>query len=305
MPSFTWSASADSDVAALNVGEPLGFKSVRPTFGGTNKAARIAGADPKGGFLLSVHFQSSDFHRVDGTAVLVAPGIALCANHVVDEHLEEMLIPGGTLALCAGYTTHGAQLWKVTHITRVPNSDVCILCLALTSGLPPDRTFYQASISTRFPKLGERLFILGYRPESDNFIDLKEGDPDAAGMDLVVCTGSVTQLFNEGPDRFLYPGPSVMVECPAWGGMSGGPVFDSEGLLVGILTASLSSAGGDTSPSLVSLLWVALPHRFDGGWPTADGLQSLLERRGCEIDNRAAVDVTYAGAEVNVTYTPW
>lgn len=48
------------------------------------------------GILLSVHLRNKNEHSVEGSAVMVAPGIALGAKHVFEPHLKE--IENGTTA---------------------------------------------------------------------------------------------------------------------------------------------------------------------------------------------------------------
>lgn len=142
-------APADSDVAALEVGESLRFCPTRFTWDGRHGDAAINVKDLEG-VLLAIHLIASGVHRIEGSAVMVAPGIALCASHVVMPHVDA-LEEGATMAVCSTETSDQRQAWRVTRISPVPQSDVCVLSLRLVRGLPADRTFFQASVTTRHP----------------------------------------------------------------------------------------------------------------------------------------------------------
>ncbi len=68
------------------------------------------------------------------------------------------------------------------------------------------------------------------------------------------------------------PGPAIEVACSTSGGMSGGPAFDQNGMLVGVFSVSLNKSDG-RGPSQISLLAPALvqtitpaflPHLYPG-----------------------------------------
>ena len=100
--------------------------------------------------------------------------------------------------------------------------------------------------------------------------------------------------------------------------MSGGPVFDETGLLVGILSKALQ-ADDEPSPSYVSLLWPVLTATFLRCWPpilTTDNLSNWpplngvgewttlvdIDRRICAIDRP---DVVSRSGDGTVTYRCW
>jgi hypothetical protein len=90
--------------------------------------------------------------------------------------------------------------------------------------------------------------------------------------------------------------------------MSGGPVFDNRGFLVGLISRSMETED-EPSPMLGSLLWPILGHRFDGGWPIAHEQKSLLDLNGtvCLIERPEAVDcsIDESTRRVRSTYEQW
>lgn len=62
--------------------------------------------------LLHIAFTKSDEHLIEGSGVMVAPGIALCATHVLSPYMERIL-KGEMSINCSGISEDGIQIWKV------------------------------------------------------------------------------------------------------------------------------------------------------------------------------------------------
>ena len=300
---------ADDPVSEVPVGGSLLVQSLFFQYSSEKSAIWMQDWESLNGVLLAIIFSDETTHRIEGSAVLVAPGVALCATHVLEPNVGDLNSPPRTIKksiLCIGPTTGEFQLWKVRKVTSVPNTDLTILGLELASSLPNGGTLYQATISTRLPKIGERLNIFGIRAAHEEF-PRAAGKPPEFEMSVLACSGAVTERYENGRDSVMIPWPSVQVECPSWGGMSGGPVFDSTGRVLGLLSASFSSESND-GPSFISLLYPAIPIRFEGGWPQSmhTAPSSLLdqERRMCDIDNRQAFKPV-PGSDSQVIYEPW
>lgn len=290
----------DDPAAGLPIGAKLEFRPLTPVYSGSEKAVALRDWESFEGLLLSIHFRTRTSHSIDGSGVLVGPGIALCADHVIGPYIEGIL--NGTIGtLVTGLTTHGVQIWNVRKITPVPSTDFCILGLSAASELPPSNVFCQAFMTTRLPRVGETLTLTGFRAGQQNFEITDETCVMLSGS-VLVCTGRVTDRYPVGRDRCMLPWPSLQIDCPSWGGMSGGPVFDSEGKLLGLLASSL-----DNGPSFVSLLWPALTCPFEGGWPpeSFEGKRTLLNIDVCAIDNRSAVRVIKENGGTATAYEIW
>ncbi|WP_142916619.1 trypsin-like peptidase domain-containing protein, partial [Klebsiella pneumoniae] len=68
----------------------------------------------------------------------------------------------------------------------------------------------------------------------------------------MVSSGLVTAAFPQGRGERM-PAPCIEVEMDTMGGMSGGPVVDSDGNVIGVVSSSF-----DGGPSYVTLIWDAL-----------------------------------------------
>jgi hypothetical protein len=258
------------------------------------------------GMLLFIGFTDGDIVQIEGSGVLVAPGIALCATHVIEPHVAH-LMDGAGVATCFGIASHGLQIWNVRKITSVPNTDLTIIGLKLTSALPPENRFFQSILSTRTPSVGEELIICGFRPGME-VVSQGRNEAELSG-DMWISKGAVKEGYPLGRDRSMIPWPALAVDVSSRGGMSGGPVYDRNGLLIGPLCSSLDS-GDDSGISYVSMLWPALTTRFEGCWPSGfyRSSQSLLEldRRICAVDKPEAIEATYKpSGRVHTQYHPW
>lgn len=295
--------------ASPEVGDTITFQPVCVKLLREDTTVFMENLDAFDGTVLTFHFADTNEHCVEGSAVIVGPGIALTAKHVIEPHLDR-LVNGERHSMCIGIARSGMNVWTVRKVTMLPNADIAILGLELNSAMQPDWTFRQSIVSTRLPKVGDRLQIVGFRAFSAT-LSLDNGER-GYGVDvkLLVSAGVVKERYPQGRDRAMLPWPVLEVDCPSWGGMSGGPVFDEYGHLIGLLCSSFSVDDGD-GVSYVSLLWPALTAKFEGGWPEQafQGKRVLLELapRICRIERPEAISITLDEATGRVTthYTPW
>jgi len=258
------------------------------------------------GTVLAVAFPDRSGPNVYGSAVMVAPGLAIGALHVFEQSVEDVMAELAG-AFCFGVREGQVDVWRIRHVTTGANtaSDLAIYSLELASPFPADGRLFMSGTSTRTPAIGERLTIAGFR-QADTQAHPELGDDGLprvkVGLGLYLSSGDVTAQYPVGRDSAMLPFPCVEVECKTIGGMSGGPAFDADGRFVGILSSSMDGDG----PSWVSLLWPALSWSVPGGWPAAimTGNRSLLdlEPNRCEIDKRDAI-VKIEGTTVE--YVPW
>jgi hypothetical protein len=296
----------DDPTKSLPVGSKLQFRPVPVRGDVPEGAATLKNWQFFEGMLVHIAFTDHAVQRVEGSGVLVAPGVALCATHVVAPHLER-LMAGEAIATCFGISTHSLQIWNVRKVTAVQSTDITILGLELTSALPPENIFIQSIITTRTPKIGEQLTICGFRASEASFQRGEQG-VEASG-DMWVCRGAIVETYPHGRDRAMLPWPALAVNVPSRGGMSGGPAYDRDGLLVGLLCSSTDYDDGNGT-SYVSMLWPALTARFEGVWPSGlyRGALSLLEldSRLCAIDKPDSVSVRYEqSGTVHTEYRVW
>jgi Trypsin-like peptidase domain len=185
------------------------------------------------GVFLSVHFVTDEWSTVEGSAVMVAPGVAFAAAHVVEPHMP--LVMASKLRIqCVGYTPSGPRFWRVGQVRKVDRTDLVILSLKYASALPADGRFGQAAVSTRPPAIGEQVMVAGLQASDEHVpadesmsFTVKEGRI-VYGANVRIGVGEVTQYFPNGRGA-MPPGPAIEVACSTPGGLSGGPAFDRPG----------------------------------------------------------------------------
>ena len=144
-------------------------------------------------------------------------------------------------------------------------------------------------------------------PETHKLKRIDEGETGCYWKaNLVCCQGIVSKRYLTGRDKML-PASVVEVRCPSWGGMSGGPVFDSRGMLVGLLSSSIRDEIG---PSYVSLIWPALAHEVNGGWPSGflKSYRTLLDigrALGSIEDPNAVIYQTKSDGTIDIACRIW
>jgi hypothetical protein len=285
----------------LPVGAKINFSSQLFTSDAPRGLNDIHNWDFFDGAVVGLHFGAPLNQLVLGSGVMVAPGVALAAKHVVEPKIEAIM-RGGAGFMCTAIASSGLIIWQPRHLALVDNTDLALLTLECASPLP--EVFRNATISTRLPKVGERIFIAGVRHEFET-----EGELPDLNMRMMVAVGTVTVRYEQGRDRVMYPWPILEVDCHALHGMSGGPAFDERGFLIGLLSASTDAE--PPGPAFVSLLWPALTTRVTPPWPP--GLYpvavSLLEmdRKLCGIERPDALEVVRDESDGSweVTYRPW
>lgn len=290
---------------ALRLGESLNFQARRLIFEGSN--GDYMPVSSQMGILLALSFRDDSGHHTTGSAAMVGPGLAVCATHVLEDQgfLEKIKCGEATLVAQAP-VSGGMLLWTVLRVSTVHRTDLSILSMTLSSSFPVDRRFIVASITTRMPAVGEILTVTGLsalRPteelSSSTRIEMNTG----------CMLGRVIDRYPNGRDQTMLPGPCLAVECDARGGMSGGPVFDSRGYLVGLVSSSYE---GDAM-TFVSHIWPALIQaQACPVWPMPPyplpAPASLLQlglKFGISIERPNAFELCELNRELALRYVAW
>jgi trypsin-like peptidase len=229
----------------------------------------------------------------------------MCATHIIRDFVHK--VRSGALDLAAiGISSYGLQVWRVRYITSVEKTDVSILTLSFESKMPPNHTFHQAMLTTRLPPVGEPVVFGGFRAARDEFLPVQPGTIEIEGA-MRLGSGVVTQVFPRGRDRLLVSWPALEVDAPLFGGMSGGPVFDSRGGLIGLGSRSMEmGVGVEPSPMIVALLWPALGQAFPlDADPSLTGSLMDLHEALTIIERPEAVSVESTADGLVTSYTPW
>lgn len=284
----------DDPTIHLPEGTELHFDVVQVRTLQGERAATLNDWGASRGVVLALAILYPDRQELHGSGVMVSPGVALCATHVILQYLDD-LRSGNALGLCVGTVGVTQRFWRIRQVAVDDRHDIALLGLSLASAMPEDRTFHQVGLSTRLPAMGERLICAGFRPLGGRqSFPVHEGVMSSISATIQVSSGTVGQRFPRGRDAHVLPYPSVEADFPAWGAMSGGPVFDERGFVVGLLSRSLETAD-EPSPSYVSLIWPALLIPFQWHWPMTDRshTRTLLGSVGpmCFVDRPEAIRI--------------
>lgn len=243
------------------------------------------------GVVLLLQFGNTKRMRIMGSAVMVAPGIAIAARHVVEPEIPALMAtetpePVGFLA--SAITPNGVDIWRVHQVVWEGATDAVILILIRFSAFSGPPKITQAILSTRLPPIGEPVSICGFVASAPEF-----DSSERMGGRIHISQGLVAEHFLRGRDRVMLPGPCFSVSVGTPGGLSGGPAFDKNGRLVGILSSSFGDSEDDIS--FVSLLYPLLAHPVQPVWPPAviKSPTPLLHFDGrlCEIEGRDRVEI--------------
>jgi len=217
------------------------------------------------GMILALDWVVGRTHRIWGSAVMVAPGVALTAGHVVAEMRRKGFLQevGGYL-LALGFHEDHMVIWNPNSFTSVGNGDLSILTLARATESDPaasqEISVKVATMAARQPGIGERVSLVGFAASETEF-ELLTHDR-SAGLSLVGSIGAVLEVYSAGRDRNL-PNPSAAVAAKTVGGMSGGAAFDELGRLIGVISTGM---GEDTS--FISLCWPSAFTPVENAWPS-------------------------------------
>jgi hypothetical protein len=285
----------------LPIGSSIKFKIIN--FGSSN-ATQNPGAvnnwEYFRGALMALVLKFETGTQMIGTAFMVAPGLAITATHNIFEHINDMS-RGEIIPYCMGIRDATVNLWRVLNITYSPDDDITLFSIGTVSEISTDKTYYQFGITTRAPKNGEKIHIVGFRGKA---IVNKSNEIDYFS-NIYTSVGTVTAVYPSGRDKLLMPYPVIEINCGSIGGMSGGVAIDKNGLVVGIISRALDTED-QCGPTYVSWIIKSLTKNIQLSWPsgfytTPTSLLSM-DSRLVFIDKREAL----AGSTENeLKYRVW
>ena len=230
-----------------------------PVFSSDDGIGSMRSLHEAGDSLVAVAYFDDDAPSFLGSGVMVAPGLLLTATHVLDElrALEKppiflTFLPTGARGWLAKESRNSMRESKFEEGEANP-SDLTLVSCTLNSDALADYPLNLGTLRVGLPLVGERLWAFGFR-----HAHVEDG---VASVSPMVSSGLVTAAFPQGRGERM-PAPCIEVEMDTMGGMSGGPVVDSDGNIIGVVSSSF-----DGGPSYVTLIWDALNYRIGGTVP--------------------------------------
>jgi hypothetical protein len=253
------------------------------------------------GTLLHMNFSDEHDLHTHGSAVLLHPGIAVTAKHVVEEWVQ-LIESDRASAYCTGPRQDQMLIWEVEALHVATNADLAVLVLRYRSHLPSRREFFTHKVTTRMPVKGDQVSLAGFRADERSVPKASDG---FASM-LCAATGTVIDVWPEGRDSVMLPSASFAVQCAAIGGMSGGPVFDKDGRLIGIVSSSFDN----DDIACVSHIWPALLAPIAPVWPkpleqAPTSLLHMGRRHAVDIHGPDAFRMEVRAGSLYFDYVPW
>lgn len=245
----------------------------RPEFTAVDDMGPMSSLYEAGDSLVAVAKMGDEGITIIGSGLMVAPGLLLTATHVLAEFDAESppvfltFLPEGARAwLCRETSTVSGEVEFAPERRKV--SDISLVSCTLNSEGHEQRPLMLGPMQVALPEIGDRLWAYGYRHQ---LID--EG---AASVTPMVSSGLVTQVYPQGRGLHL-PSPCLEVEMDSLGGMSGGPVVNSDGYVVGIVSTSF-----DGGPSFITLIWEAMRFNIRSAVPPMSELVevNLFDAKG-------------------------
>lgn len=176
---------------------------------------------------------------VSGTAVILAPGIAVAASHVVQDILKKIghnnKDSNIELDLYVMQLNTGA-CWYVSNSSSWVGTDITVLSLVPRNDIASSIKIDRLPISVDPPPKSSTITALGY---PDTKLDIPQNDSDITKLCIsitpTVSEGKVLDIHRSFRDRANLPFPCFTVDAEFLGGMSGGAVFNENRELCGLV----------------------------------------------------------------------
>jgi hypothetical protein len=225
-------------------------KPIEPTFKHTGLDSPITE------FALALAANKGDNWIPSGTAIVISPYLAITAKHVIEGFWHKFessrLVAdhgssrgysatdkAGTFSISAFQVLPGGtsgQLWSVTKIVLSTFTDVAFLHLTNPIGAVQGYQWRAVKMSLAPPPIGARVSGFGYRSPRMVVQESNDTNVSLEWHDVPTTTiGEVVEVFGRRRDSSMLSFPCYRTNARFEHGMSGGPVFNDQGLLCGLI----------------------------------------------------------------------
>ncbi len=226
--------------------------------------------------VVSIGYQDKDNFFVSGTGVIIAPHLIITARHVIEDfinqftnvRLEKNMKTGKenetidhVNIFAAQYAENGNKIyvWRAYEIYFCLQSDIAFLYVLSANNESADYSWKKCKIDLNLPSVGARIVGFGFHNSTSKISVGEQGTSLHWDNSAATTIGKVVEIFPERRDSVRLNFPCFQTDAQFEGGMSGGPVFNEEGSLCGLICDSFPATNEfPEHVSYVTLLWPAM-----------------------------------------------
>jgi hypothetical protein len=265
---------------------------------------------PEAHYVLALTAMQDDEVYASGSAVLVAPHLALTARHVTDDFTRLYHAPSDTTPSKADYHILARCFFRnrwwifhVRHIHATFGTDIVARYVSLAPDQPQDFEWPRIMLDMFPPKRWRRVWSWGHIAPGARFADYERGEIHWYAA-LHRSSGIIRDIFPRQRDRGFVNFPAFQFDARVDPSMSGGPIFNDLGHLIGINSTSLAAtAEHPEHVSTGALIWPvpALPFaKNDETFTDAEEIRFVEDLRALgylDVTNHVFVEVDRTVAE--------
>jgi hypothetical protein len=213
--------------------------------------------------------------RVVGTAILLGPGLALSALHVIEDFVPRTKHTSEIKANVVVFQTISGAAWYIRRVWATTHTDAVFLGLEPKNDAANNFKWHRFGINLHLPKPGDKIFAAGFSSSQINGVDeglTQEGiTVIKTSLHLQILNGVVQESHGSKHEGHL-DFPCFQCNAKFDHQMSGGPVLDERGYLRGLVCKGFTFSPDDTGEpvSFAAGIMSAMAIKIDRTLPSLD-----------------------------------
>jgi len=205
-----------------------------------------------------------------GSCCRIAKNLYVTAAHVIKDWLDKFgsKTEQQDFEIWAIHVRDGPEysIWIVDRLWMNPFTDIALLHTHPYNDVASkEKSVGCVSMSLMPPKIGERIVGFGHHSPDQSITIGDDGTRHIVINGYGAATvGEVSEVFHEKRDSIRLPFPCFQVNARFDGGMSGGPIFNDQGKLCGVICSNLPPTdNNDEHVSYATTLWPLMATHID------------------------------------------